>query len=65
MVSDMDAIFSCIFNLYDVRMRIAITCIVPRGCLRGSSLKKKSVSRGSFIRGEVGKEELNTVSNAL
>ena len=35
MVSGMDAMFSSIFNLCDVRMRIAITCIVPRGCLRG------------------------------
>ena len=41
MVSDMDAMFSCIFNLCDVRVRIVITCIVPRGCLRGSSLKKE------------------------
>ena len=31
MVSDMDAMFSCIFNLSDVRMRIAIT----KGYLRG------------------------------
>ena len=36
MVSDMDAMSSCIFNLYDVRMRIAITCIVPRDHRRGS-----------------------------
>ena len=28
MVSDMDAMFSCIFNLCDVRMSIAITGIV-------------------------------------
>ena len=35
MVSDMDAKFSYIFNLCDVRMRIAMTCIVPRGYLRG------------------------------
>ena len=34
MVSDMDAMFSCIFNLCDVRMLITITCIVPRGHLR-------------------------------
>ena len=55
-VSDMDAIFSCILNLYDVRMRISITCIVPRGCLWESSLKK-SVSGGSFIRGKSVEEE--------
>ena len=35
MVSDMDAMFSCIFNLCDMRMGIARTCIVPRGYLRG------------------------------
>ena len=35
MVSEMDAMLSCIFNLCDVRMRIAITCIVPRGYFRG------------------------------
>ena len=35
MVSGMNVIFSCIFNLCDVRMRIAMTCIVPRGYLRG------------------------------
>ena len=29
----MDAMFSCIFNLCDVR--IALTCIVPRGYLGG------------------------------
>ena len=53
MVSDTNAMFPCIFNLCDVR--IAITCIVPRGYLKGSSFKNKSVSGGSFIRGEVGK----------
>ena len=57
MVSDIDAMLSCIFNLLDVRMRIAMTCIVPRGYFRGSFLKK-SVSRGSFIRGVSVKEEL-------
>ena len=61
MVSDMGAMFSCIFNLCDVRMRIAMTCIVPLGYLRGSSLKKKSVSRGSFIRGKSVKEELSNI----
>ena len=57
MVSDMDAMFSCIFNVCDVRMRIAITC--AQGLPQGSSLKKKSVSGGSFIRGKSVKEELN------
>ena len=34
--SDMDAMFSCIFNVCDVCMhRSAITCIVPRGYFRG------------------------------
>ena len=58
MVSDMDAMFSCIINLCDVLTRIAITCIVPRGYIRGSSLKNKSVSGGSFTRGKSVKEEL-------
>ena len=35
MVSDMDAMCSCIFNFCDARMRIAITCVVPRGYFRG------------------------------
>ena len=34
MVSDMDAMFSCIFNLCDVRMRLAMTCIMPMGYLK-------------------------------
>ena len=51
----MDAMFSCIFNFWDVRMRIAITWIVPKGYL----LKKKSVSRGSFYQGEVGEGRAN------
>ena len=55
MVSEIDAMFSCLFNLCDVRMRIALTCIVPRGYLRGP---KKSVSGGSFIRGKSVKKEL-------
>ena len=33
MVSDMNAMFSCISNLCEMRMHIAITCIVPRGYL--------------------------------
>ena len=35
MVIDMDAMFSCIFTFCDVRMRIAITCIVPQGASGG------------------------------
>ena len=35
MVSDMDAMFSCIFNLCDVRMRITISCVVPRDYFMG------------------------------
>ena len=35
MASDIDAMFSWIFNLCDVRMRIAITFIMPRGYLKG------------------------------
>ena len=35
MVSDMEEMFSSIFDLCYVRMRIAITCIVPRSYLRG------------------------------
>ena len=58
MISDMDTMFSCFFNLCDVRMRIAITCVVPRGYFRGSSLKMKSVSGDSFIRGKSVKKEL-------
>ena len=49
MVSGMDTMFFCIFYLYDVRMRIAIICMVP--------FKKKSVSGGSFIRGKSVKEK--------
>ena len=58
MVSDMDAMFSCIFNLCDVRMRISIACMVPRGYLRGPLLKRMSVSGGSFNRENLVKEEL-------
>ena len=47
MVSDMDSMLFCMFNLCDVRIAIAITCIVP-----------KSVSGGSFIRVKSVKEEL-------
>ena len=60
MASDMDEIFSCIFNLCDVRMRKAIYCSVPRGYIRGPPGKKKSVSVGSFIRGKSVKQELKT-----
>ena len=65
MVSDMDAMFSCIFYLCDVRMRPAITCIGPRGYLRGHFFKKKSVSGGSFIREKSVKEELDDLQNKL
>ena len=40
MVSGMDAMFSCIFNVYDVRMRVAIPCMVSKGYLRGPPLKR-------------------------
>ena len=60
MVSDMDAVFSCIFNLRDVRMRIAITCILPRGYLR--VLFKKEVGfLGEFYQGVVGKGRVKIV----
>ena len=60
MVSDMDAMFSCSFNLCDVRMRIAITCIVPRGYLRGlSSLKKVGFWGEFYHQGEGGKGRAN------
>ena len=39
MVSGIGAMFSCIFILCDVRMRIAITCMVLRGYLMGPPLK--------------------------
>ena len=39
-VSGMDAMFSCIFNLCDMRMRIALTCMVPRSYLRGPPSKR-------------------------
>ena len=42
MVIGMDAMLSCISNYNDVRMRIAMTCTMPRG----SFLKKKSVTGG-------------------
>ena len=37
MVSDMDAMFPCIYNLCDVRISIDMTCIVTRGYLRDPS----------------------------
>ena len=40
-VSNMDAMCSRIFYLPDVRMHIAITCIVPKGYIRG--LPKKII----------------------
>ena len=61
---EMGAMLSCIFNLCDVRMRIAITCIVHRGYPRGSSLKK-SVSGGSFIKVKSVKEELKSLDKGM
>ena len=61
MVSEMH-MFSSIFNLFDVRMCIAITCIVPRGHFKGSSIKK-SVSGGSVTRGMSVKEELSNIQS--
>ena len=54
----MEAMFSCIFIVCDVRMRIYTTCIVPRGFLIEASLKKKSVSGDSFFSGKSVKEEI-------
>ena len=54
MVSDMATMFSCIFNFWDVCMRITINWIVPRGFLRGPP-KKEVGFWGSFYQGEVGK----------
>ena len=59
-VSGMDAMFSCIFNLCDVRMRIALTCMVPWGYLRGPPSKR---SGGGFIRGKSVKEQLISPSS--
>ena len=61
MVSGMDAMFSCIFNLYDVRMRIAITCMEPKSHLGGPPLKRSRFLGGNFIRGKLVKEENNTL----
>ena len=58
MDSDIDAMFSYIFNLCDVRMRIALTCSLLRGCLRGPPGKISRFLGGSFIRGKSVKEEL-------
>ena len=58
MVSGMEAIFSCIFNLYDVRMRITIPCMVPRGCLRGPPLKRSRFLGVILSGGKSVKEEL-------
>ena len=57
-ISDMDAIVSCIFNLCDVCMCMDITFFCAQGLPQGSSLKKKSVSGGSFTREKLVKEEL-------
>ena len=62
MVSDMDAMFSCIFSLCDVRMRISkyLNLYYTQRLPQGSFLKKKPVSGVSFIRGgESVKEELS------
>ena len=51
MISDMDAMFFCIFNLCDVRMRIAsYNLYCTQGLRQVSSLKNKSVSGGSRQR---------------
>ena len=57
MVSYMDAMFSCIFNVCGVRMRIAITSIVP-GATSGVLLKKSWFLRVVFIGGKSVKEEI-------
>ena len=56
MVSDVDTMFSCISNLCDVH---SYDLYCAQGLPQGSSLKKKSVSGGSFIRGKSVKGELN------
>ena len=61
MVSGMDAMFSCISNLYDVRIRIAITCIVPSGYLRGPLLKRSRFLGVVLSGGKSVKEELNCI----
>ena len=65
MFSDMDAMFSCSFNLCDVRMRIVITCIVPRDNFRSPPQTKKSVTGGSFIRGKSVKKELSVGQHCI
>ena len=52
MISDLDAMFSCIFNLCDVRLLIAIACIVPSGLLQGYSSKRSLFFVGNFIMGK-------------
>ena len=52
MVSGIGAMFSCIFILCDVRIRIAITCMVLRGYLMGSPLKLSRFP-GEFAKGRV------------
>ena len=62
MVSGMDAMFSFIFNLYDVRMRIALPCMVTRGYLRGPALKSSRFLGIVLTEGRGGEsvmEELN------
>ena len=58
MVSDMDAMFPCIFTVYDVRMRIAIPCMVPRGYLMGPPLKISRFLGVVLSGGKSVKEEL-------
>ena len=45
MVSDMDEMLSCIFNLWDVRIAIAIACIV----YVFNSPRKVLIIRGRFL----------------
>ena len=62
MVSCMDAMSPCIFNMCEVSMCIA-TVLFP-GATSGVLLKKKSVSQGSFLRGKSVRGKLqNTVKS--
>ena len=51
----MGAMFSCIFKLCDVRMRIALTCFVKQG----PPLKEVGFWGGGVIKGKSAKEKLN------
>ena len=57
MVSDMDAMFSCIFSVGCAHAH-SYKMFCDQGLPRGSSLKKESVSGSSFIRGKSVKEEI-------